>query len=98
MENLLEKLEINNWEKEILKKGLDFSLRLLGLFPSLDEELAKRRDPNLKLIGKRKRILFTLFGSRIVERRLYKDQEGRSLSSWMRFWDSKKENAPPRTS
>jgi len=78
MKTLLEKLTINNWEREILKEGLNFSLKLAQAFLTLlDEELAKKRNPQWKLIGKRKRTLFTLFGPLKVERRLFKDEQGR---------------------
>ncbi|MGB9875981.1 MAG: hypothetical protein ACPLOU_07625, partial [bacterium] len=71
MKTLLEKLTINNWEREILREGLNFSLKLAQVFLTLlDEELAKKRNPQWKLIGKRKRTLFTLFGPLKVERRL----------------------------
>ena len=78
METLLEKLTIDNWEREILREGLNFSLKLAQAFLTLlDEELAQKRDPRWKVVGKRKRTLFTLFGPLKVERRLFQDEQGR---------------------
>jgi len=73
-------MEISNWEREILQQGLNYSLKLAQAFLTLlDQELAKERDPGLKLIGKRKRTPYTLFGPLKVERRLYQDEKGHFL-------------------
>jgi hypothetical protein len=43
---------------------LNFSPKLAQVFLTfLDEELAQKRDPGLKLIGKKKRTLYTLCSS-----------------------------------
>ena len=75
---IIESMEdFSSWEEEVHSLSLEASQKLAREFlKAVDDELAKNREKDLTVVGKRKMTLMTKFGCVEVERRLYMDGNG----------------------
>ncbi len=71
--------DLSNWDEKIFEVVCKSATSCCSmLLEALDEELVKRRDKGLRMIGKRTKTIVTKFGSFKIRRRLYRDRKGRA--------------------
>lgn len=71
--------DLSRWDENIFKVVCKTaSCCCVSILEALDDELAKTREKDLKIVGKRKRTIVTKFGSFVVKRRFYRGKDGTS--------------------
>lgn len=81
IEELTGKLKnnIGEWEGIIYHRMCNLACNMTPeLLARIDDELMTQRDPDLKVVGMRERIIITVFGDISIKRRLYRDAKGGS--------------------
>ena len=70
--------DLKKWDEIIFKAVCSTTcISAAMVLEAIDDELAKDRDRELRMIGKRPKTIVTKFGSLKINRRMYKDKSGR---------------------
>lgn len=71
--------DLSRWDERVFEVVCKSAASCCStLLEALDDELAKKRDKGLRMVGERPKTIVTKFGSFTIKRRLYKDKEGTS--------------------